>query len=295
MIKLAIFSLGEKGYSAIINLVNLPISISIECIIGEDANVSDDYSRKLRNFCELHKIKYYFCKEPLPSIEKYDFFIAIGWRWMLRDLPLGKLIILHDSLLPKYRGFAPLVNALLNKEKTIGVTALLGAEEYDKGNILLQYGINVSYPTQIGIEMQRISDLYSCVAVELVQGLASGSIDKKGQPQNECDASYSLWRGEDDYRIDWKDSAENIEHFINCLNAPYRGASSLLKGELIRVLKGRAINDVKIENRTSGKVIFIEKNFPVVVCGKGLLLLEEALSTKGESILPLATFRSKFC
>ena len=287
--------MGEKGYSAIINLANLPIPISIECIIGEDVDVTDDYSRKLRNFCELHKIKYYFRKEPLPSIERYDFFIAIGWRWMIRNLPFGKLIILHDSLLPKYRGFAPLVNALLNKEKTIGVTALLGAEEYDKGNILMQYRINVGYPTQIGIEMHRISDLYSRLAVELVQGLANGSIDKKGKPQNECDASYSLWRGEDDYRIDWNDSAKNIEHFINCLNAPYRGASSLLRGELIRVLKVRVMNDVKIENRTPGKVIFTEKNFPVVVCGQGLLLLEEVMNEKGEPILPLASFRSKFC
>jgi methionyl-tRNA formyltransferase len=50
-----------------------------------------------------------------------DFNIAISWRWMLK---VSNLIVIHDSLLPKYRGFSPLVNMLINGEDTLGVTVL---------------------------------------------------------------------------------------------------------------------------------------------------------------------------
>jgi methionyl-tRNA formyltransferase len=67
-----------------------------------------------------------------------------------------------------------------------------------------------------------------------------------------------------------------------------------LEGQIVRVLQAQAMPDVKIENRAPGKVIFVEENFPVVVCGASLLILRDFRSESGKSMLPLPKLISKF-
>jgi methionyl-tRNA formyltransferase len=293
--KIMIFSLGEKGFSVVKALSELTSTYSIYCVIGQDEGVDDDYSTRLASLCNQHGIGYSLRKDITYCVDDYDLFLAVGWRWIIRDIPQEKLIVFHDSLLPRYRGFAPLVNALINKESITGVTALLGAEEYDKGNILLQKSLEINYPTNIKQEIHRISNVYANLATELFAKLNNGTINRIGYPQEENESTYSLWRDEEDYRIDWNDDAINIEHFIRCVGRPYRGASSVLNGATVRILKASVRADAKIENRSPGKVVFVEANLPVVVCGSGLLVLEVVQNDHGESILPLKSFRSRFC
>ena len=289
-----IFSLGVKGLSVVKALVESSSAQAIHCVVGQDKGVADDSSSELISYCKQYEMGHSFRGDAIHDKDNYDLFLAVGWRWIVRDIQQGKLIIFHDSLLPRYRGFAPLVNALINREGTTGVTALLGAEEYDRGNILLQKRLDIIYPTNIEHEIHRISSVYASLAVELVAKLKNGSIDRVGRPQDEKEATYSLWRDEEDYRIDWKDDAETIEHFISCVGRPYRGASAVLNGATVRIVKARARADVKMENRSPGKVIFTEGIFPVVVCGSGLLVLADVRTESGKSVLPLKYFRSKF-
>ena len=293
--KILIFSLGLKGYSVVKALTGSLPPLAISCVIGKDAGVSDDWSAKLASYCEQQGIDYFFRGNNSNRKDDYDLFLAIGWRWIIRDVPQEKLIIFHDSLLPKYRGFSPLVNALKNKEKATGVTALLAAEEYDRGNILLQKRLDIGYPTNIEREISRISIVYADLALELFEQLNSGAINMCGCPQEESEATYSLWLDDEDYRINWNDDANNIEHFINCVGRPFMGASAKLNGSIVRVGKARARGDIKVENRTPGKVILVESGLPVVVCGNGLLVLADVRNEIGESILPLKSFRSRFC
>ena len=72
--------------------------------------------------------------------------MAVSWRWMIKH-PKNKLIVFHDSILPKYRGFAPLVNMLINGEKEIGVSAIFGADEYDSE--IISEKTTISYPIKI--------------------------------------------------------------------------------------------------------------------------------------------------
>lgn len=293
--KVLIFSLGLKGFCVVKALAESLDPPAITCIIGKDENVSDDWSVKLSAYCVQKGIDYTFRDNDFYIKDDYDLFLAIGWRWLIRDVPQKKLIIFHDSLLPRYRGFAPLVNALINKERSIGVTALLGAEEYDRGNILLQKSFDIVYPTNIEREIHRVSIGYAGLVLELFTQLINGSINRCGYPQEESEATYSLWRDDEDYRIRWNDDADNIEHFINCVGHPYMGASAMLNGSIVRVRKAWARQDIKVENRTPGKVIFVESDLPVVVCGKGLLVLADVRNENDETILPLKSFRSRFC
>lgn len=289
--RLLIFSLGAKGLDVVKGLFESTAKPSIFCVIGRDSAIKNDFSAELIAYCDANCIGYSFRGFDYTAND-YDFVFAVGWRWIISGVQEEKLIVFHDSLLPRYRGFAPLVNALLNKEREVGVSALFGAPQYDCGNIIDQIRMGVNYPTSIGVELDRISRLYSELAVSVFSKLAKGGV--VGVPQDECVATYSLWRDDADYKIDWDDPASEIEHFINCVGSPYLGASSELNGEIVRVVRARAVEDVKIENRASGKVIFVRDGLPVVVCGKGLLLVEDAKNHEGDSVLPLKKFRSRF-
>jgi methionyl-tRNA formyltransferase len=293
-VKILIFSLGEKGFNVIKALSSFGNQVSLACVIGEDKNVLDDYSKRLMQWCQVNEITYYFRNKSNIPIDGYDLYLAAGWRWMIQNISKEKLVVFHDSLLPRYRGFAPLVNALINKERVIGVTALLGSEEYDKGNIILQHCIDVTYPTNIEHEITRISQIYATMAIELVSKLKNDSVNIESFPQDESNASYSLWRDEQDYRINWSDTAENISHFINCLGTPYLGASTTLNDKVVRIHRALPLGEIKIENRTPGKVIFQERGLPIVVCGFGLLLIEDIRDNESKALLPLANFRSRF-
>ena len=113
-------------------------------------------------------------------------------------------------------------------------------------------------------------------------------------PQNEADATYSLWRDEEDYHIDWKSSADDIQQFVYSVGYPFKGAYTILDGEKIRVLDCKPLADVIVENRISGKLIFLDNGFPIIVCGKGLLKILSAENEEGQSILPLQKFRARF-
>lgn len=292
--KLLIFSLGIKGLGVVKALFESSIKTSVSCVIGQDNAVSKDYSAELAAYCNANSIDYSFREGADYGPKDYDFAIAVGWRWIIRDIPEERLIVFHDSLLPKYRGFAPLVNALLNKESRVGVSAIFGAKEYDRGNILLQNSMAVVYPTTVGLEIERISKVYAELAVAVVSKLINTGGAFTGFPQNEEDASYSLWRDDDDYRINWNDGAMAIEHFINCVGFPYLGAAAKLDEKIVRIFSAKTVDDVKIENRSPGKVIFVKNGFPVVVCGQGLLMIEDGRACDGRPLLPLKSFRSRF-
>jgi len=89
--------------------------------------------------------------------------------------------------------------------------------------------------------------------------------------QNESFASYSIWRDEQDYRIDWNASAEHILSFINSVSFPYKGAFTTLDGKNLRIFDARVVPDLFIVNRTPGKVWKLENQNPTIVCGDGLI------------------------
>jgi len=294
-VRILIYTLGAKGFSVIRELTSFKNArVRLTCVVGNDEGIADDYSEQTLNYCKDFNIETFMNPAPSLNLNNYDFILAVGWRWMIRGVPKKKLIIFHDSLLPKYRGFSPLVSALINQEEAIGVTALFGADTYDTGEIILQKAIKVTYPTCIAEQMLRVSELYASLAGQIFQMILDSSIYLSAKPQNELSATYSLWRDEQDYQICWTQSATEIQNFINSVGYPYKGASAILDSVTVRVFCADVLPDRVIENRSPGKVIFVQDGYPVVVCGSGLLLLRSVQKEDGQSVLPLKKFRSRF-
>ena len=291
--KIDLYLMNKKGKIVLENLILREYSKNINRVIcSRDEAVQNDYFDEINHLCKLHNVTFYDRKDEVNHLDEI-LSIAIGWRWIINS---KNLIVLHDSLLPKYRGFAPLVNSLINNEKEVGVTALFANEEYDKGDIITNSKIDVIYPVRISEMIENISYCY----VECVNFIFEKIINKeeiKSYPQEESRATYSLWRDEMDYFLDWSQDSDRIERSVNALGFPYQGAKTHLNGKCIILDEVRVIDDVKIEDRQNsiGKIIFFIENKPVVVCGNGLLLIKEARYMGDDSsIFPIKKFRSRF-
>lgn len=286
---LTLFLMGQKGYDVLNHIIeNNKMQIITAVVVAQDPQMKADYYNEIVEVCEKNEITYYNKNHSAKS----PYSLAISWRKML-DLSNSKPIIIHDSLLPKYRGFAPVVNALINGENEIGATAIFANEKYDCGPIIAQRKINIEYPIRIQEAIDLQSALYTEIALQIVTELEnSGSL--KSEIQDESKATYSLWRNEDDYLIDWNSDSKAIERHVDATGFPYKGGSSFLDGQKVRILKVEQYPDVQIENRHVGKVIFVDGVEPVIVCSTGLLKICEMTNDLGESILPLKSFRTKF-
>lgn len=288
--KVVLYLMSEKGYEVLNAVVQNNYIEMITAVVGaKDANVKKDYFEEIKSLAEDNNIDFFDKKDVPTLVNQYS--IAISWRWIIKNT--DGLIVLHDSLLPKYRGFAPLVNALINFEPKVGVTALFASEEYDTGKVIVQDSVSISYPIKIKDAIAIVSELYQDIVLSVLKSIKNNSLGD-GISQNEAEATYSLWRDEEDYRIDWNKSAEEIRQFVFSVSYPFNGAvSQLSRGENIRIVDVDLVPDVIIENRTPGKLIFMKEGFPVIVCGKGLLKITEAYFEEGKSALPLPSFRTR--
>lgn len=162
MRKLTLFVLGQKGYATVTACFNPEfIDIIQMVVIGEDKNLLYDYSDDIRLLCEKAGIKYSMRQDYSPVTSNENCIaIASGWRWMIRA-EFHPLIVIHDSILPKYRGFNPLVTALLNYDNIIGATALIATQEFDKGNIIATNSTEISYPIKIKDAMVVMAEIIS--------------------------------------------------------------------------------------------------------------------------------------
>jgi len=289
--KISFFLMGQKGYEVLKYMVTHHREAIDIVIASEDKSIQKDFYKDIKNLCIKEEIQFFNRRE--KYIIKTDYAFAVAWRWLLY-LEDVELIIFHDSLLPKYRGFNPLVSCLLNKESEVGVSALFASEKFDCGNVIGQTSVSVGYPITLQQAIDQVCKCYVTLVRDIVAKILSGE-KILGQPQDEEEVTYSLWRDKEDYRIDWSKDSDYIERFVNALGFPYNGASSLMNGRLVRVLGVEQLSDIEIENRGIGKVIFKQDGKPVVVCGEGLVKINHLVEndTK-ESILPLRRFRTRF-
>lgn len=291
--KITFYLMTQKGFEILKAIVvdNTLQSLISEIVVGKDKNIENDFAIEIISLCKQNNIRYFERNEKFEISSNYS--IAISWRWLITDNN-SKLIVLHDSLLPKYRGFAPLVNMLINKENEIGVSAIFASEEYDKGDIIAQSSRKINYPIKISSAIDLISHNYIELVIKILSTLLKGN-KLNALPQNEELASYSLWRSEDDYLIDWEKDSKDILNFINAVSSPYKGASTFINGlHKIRILEAKIESDVQIENRDVGKVIFIKEKHPVIVCGSGLIKLVNVIDDRTqENLLPFKNFRTR--
>ena len=181
---------------------------------------------------------------------------------------------------------------LINNEEEIGVSAIFASKKYDQGDIIAQSSTKIQYPIKISQAIELIILNYIELVLEIFENIIKGN-KIIAHKQDEKLATYSLWRDENDYRINWNQSSTAILNFINAVSNPYKGAYTFINGfQKIRILEAELEKDVCIENRSVGKIIYVRDQHPVIVCKTGLIKLLKIIDDKTkENLLPFKKFR----
>lgn len=186
------------------------------------------------------------------------------------NLPPLKCINVHFSLLPKYRGAAPLQWALINGEEETGVTTFSIVEEMDAGPILMQKKVVIEPEDNAGILGNRLAVTGAQLLLETLEGLKSHSLDPV--PQNERLATAAPPLKKENGRIDWSRKARTIFNQIRGMN-PWPGAYTTLNGKLLKIYRAEATAGKK--GLQPGEAVPADAERLEITCGQGALLLKE--------------------
>ena len=244
----------------------------------------DDQTRSFERLCELaqrRSINLMETRHPVLQPENLTF--LVGWQQLLPNLTRST-VVFHDSLLPRYRGFAPTVTALIKGDREIGVTALSPTNAVDEGPIIAQRALPISYPIKIETALKLQAGLMVDIAADIVEQWRCGELSSTLQQEDK--ATFSVWRDDADYEIDWSNNADAIERFVNAVGHPYAGARTTVGGaETIRVLDVTVVPDMPFEIREAGKIWKLDSGHPIIICGVGMLRIDNCRREDGSEFL----------
>ncbi len=210
----------------------------------------------------------------------------------LLSIPPYGWINLHASLLPKYRGAAPINWAIVNGETRTGVTTMRIDAGMDTGDMLLQREIEIG-PTETAPELVlRLSELGAPLMAETLRRLVAGTIVPRAQ--NHAEASYAPMLKKEDGRIDWNRSAREIYNRMRGL-APWPGAYTTFRGQACHVLGEPVSKGVGAGLPAQGTgvapgTLFGEKNELFVMCGDATVLRVVAVKVEGRKQVSASEF-----
>lgn len=224
-----------------------------------------------------------------------DIFVVVAFRMMpkvLFSMPRLGTFNLHASLLPDYRGAAPINYAVINGETKSGVTTFFINEKIDEGNILLQAETEISPEDNAGTLHDRLMEIGAKLVVETLDGLAEGKLTEIPQNQKENPkTAYKIFK--EDTKIDWEKEVEVIHNFIRGMS-PYPAAFTILEvgGEqkILKIFKGKF---QKIEHSKENGEIEISKNEFKIYAKNGVYFPEE-LQLEGKKRMNLKDFLNGF-
>lgn len=267
---------GLKGAAFIEGI--LQRGIAVDSIVSY--RQPDDQARsfeRLRDLAQRRSIDLLETRRPVLQPENLTF--LVGWQHLLPAVT-PSTVVFHDSLLPRYRGFAPTVTALIKGDREIGVTALSPRETVDAGHIIAQRALAISYPVKIETALKQQAGLMVDIAVDIVEQWRHGALSST--PQREELATFSIWRDDADYEIDWSDDSGAIERFVNAVGHPYAGARTAAgRAGTIRIADATSLPDMRFEIRQAGKIWRLDSGRPIVICGAGMLRIDKCCREDG--------------
>lgn len=228
-----------------------------------------------------------------------DIQVVVAFRMLPEDvwaLPALGTINLHASLLPNYRGAAPINRAIMNGEKMTGVTTFLLNREIDTGDILLQEAVEIQPDDDAGSLHDKLMAKGARLLVKTVDALSAGILKPTKQiagAQSDIKTAPKLFRN--DCRIDWNMNTERVNNFVRGLS-PYPGAWTTLADKsdentqfILKIYKGKPST---IANLPSG-ALMAEGDVLFIGCSGGSLQILE-LQQEGKKRMSAAEFLRGF-
>lgn len=226
-------------------------------------------------------------KEDKEAIEylkelKPDFIIVVAFGQILTkevlDIPKIGCINLHASLLPMYRGAAPLNWVVINGEKISGNTTMLMDIGLDTGDMLLKDEVEISENMTAGELHDKLMISGAELLIRTIDGMSKGEITPIKQEGETC---YAKMLNKDTGKIDWNKSAKDIHNLIRGLN-PWPIAHTTYKGENMKIYESIVLNENSAKE--PGTIIDVNKNGMRVNSGNGIILIKKIQFPNGKPL-----------
>ncbi|MBK8551331.1 MAG: methionyl-tRNA formyltransferase [Ignavibacteria bacterium] len=285
-VKFAFIGGTSRGFKLIETLLQKNHVPEFAVVLKEDDHEVEKYSINISDLLKENQIPFSIKKKladaDYTNIKEsnLDFIIVSGWRTLIdtkviEHVKFG-LIAAHQSLLPKYRGFAPTQWAIINGETETGVTLFLIEDgETDSGRIIGQKVIPIE-DDEYAIDLDN--KIVRCTTELILEFIDNYKNDKiTFREQDESKATYTCKRIPEDGRIDWTRSSAEVYNLIRALAHPFPGAFCYYKEECYHIRKASpGESNLKIfSGCIPGRVIKISKSGIEVLCGTGTLLIAE--------------------
>ncbi|MGM9479404.1 methionyl-tRNA formyltransferase [Pedobacter sp. GSP4] len=167
-----------------------------------------------------------------------DLQVVVAFRMLpevVWNMPPKGTINLHGSLLPQYRGAAPINHAIINGEKESGVTTFFLTHEIDTGNIILSDSVAIADDETAGELHDKLMHVGANLLVKTLKAIEDNNISEQPQPQSE-DLKHAPKIFKEDCKIDWTKPAQNVHNLIRGLS-PYPTAFTMLNDKTLKVFK----------------------------------------------------------
>ena len=186
------------------------------------------------------------------------------------DMPKYGCINVHASLLPKYRGAAPIQWAVINGDEVTGVTTMRMNEGIDTGDMIAKRQVRLSEDETGGSLFDKLAGVGAQLCVETMEMLEKGTAEFT--PQNSEEATHTSMIRKELGEIDWKKPAIEIERLIRGLN-PWPSAYTNLNGKTFKIWQAEVLHETS--NYKPGQICEVTKNAMKVQTGDGILVLKE--------------------
>ena len=229
--------------------------------------------------------------EAVAELKKYpaDIYVVAAFGQILTkeilEYPKYGCVNIHASILPKYRGAAPIQRAIIDGEKETGVTIMQMDEGIDTGDILMCRRTVIDDEETGGELFDRLAAIGAELIVEALPLIESGAIESV--PQNEAESTHVPMLKKSDGRIDWSKSAVVIKNLVRGC-APWPGTFTFLEGKNLKIWRVDVADAADDKGSTAGEIT-VEDSRMFVKCGEGTLEIKE-LQLEGKKRMDAGSF-----
>lgn len=291
-----------RGFEVIRILIEKNYFPDYVIVLKEDEHETVKASVDIIKLLEKNNISYSLKKKigeeevKIIKEKKRDFALVCGWRTLI-DTGLSSyfkvgFLAAHDSLLPAYRGFAPINWAMICGEKVCGVTLFQITEgETDSGPVYKQKVVTIEEQDYAEDVYKKIILATKDLCLDFIESYSVGKVTFT--KQDESAATYTCKRTPQDGRVNWNNSSTEVVNFIRALAPPYPGAFCYFQGEEYIICKASlgVQNLKKFVKNIPGRVIQILPEGIEVMCGSGTIFISQ-WGKKGEFCSPADTIKS---
>ncbi len=286
--RIAYFGYADIGANCLSSLLNAGVAVEVVFTHPEQQEVRSGYKPKsVATLAEKFAIPLLVVEADeedivLKTLQEIhpDMLVSVNWRALftgeMLDIPRHGALNVHGSLLPKYRGNAPVTWAIINGEVKTGATVHYIDTGMDTGDIITQNQVEITAHDTIGTVLEKLECANGELLVRAIKGLEDGSITPRHQDENQ--ATIGKRRRPEDGVINWNQSAKEVYNWIRAITYPLPGAFSFYHGKRL-VVWGVECIDLDVGLGKPGTIVEYSISFDkdnagiVVACETGLIVI----------------------